>query len=74
MLHRLMTSPQTEDILARVLQEGTSGDSVAYRRAALLMKERREMTCIPAEEYMAHTRLISQSNAAWHAAKVNNDF
>lgn len=74
MVHRLMTEPATQEVLERVLQEGPGADPVAYRRAELLMKERREMTCIPAEEYAAHTRLLSQSNAAWHAAKVNNDF
>lgn len=73
-LHGLMTSQETADTIDAVLALGDAADNVSRRRAEVLKEERDEMTRIPADEYAAYSRLISESGAVWREAKIRSDY
>lgn len=74
MVHSLMTAPSTAEILETILQYRDEADPIVVRRAEVLKEDRDDMTRIPADEYAAYRRLISESSAVWHEAKLKSDY
>ena len=73
-VHARITAEATGEIVDALLAEGDSLSLADRRRAALLKKQRDELTVIPAEEYKAYQQLLAESMQVWHDAKLASDY
>ena len=72
--YELNTCKATEDLLDFLWTQKESLDEAHRRMVFLLRKSLVELRCIPVEEYVAYQRLINESEAVWHRAKLENDY
>ena len=70
--HRLLTESGLPELLAAARESGLNEQEAA--EAAELQRRYDEASKIPAEEYAAYAKLISNAQNAWVKARTNNDF
>lgn len=73
-VHGKVTAPETGEIADTLLSAGDALPLKDRRRAALLKKERDDMTLVPADEYAAYQRLMAEAMQVWHDAKLASDY
>ena len=71
---KLMTSPETQTLLEELGAEKDRLDTLHRREVEELSRRARQLTRIPADEYMAYTELTNRASDVWHWAKAENDF
>lgn len=73
-VHEKLTAPETREIIDTLLANADQLDAAALRRAQLLKEDSDELTLIPVAEYMDYQRLLAESSAVWHTAKLASDY
>ena len=73
-IHAALTDGRVREALQTVLDAGEGADRVLRRRAELLKDESDDLLVTPAEEYEAYRRLLNESDAVWHEAKLKSDW
>ena len=64
-VHGWITAPRTGEIIDTLLAGRDGLDEALVRRAELLKEDRDELTKVPADEYAAYQRLLSEAGAVW---------
>lgn len=72
--YKLATGEETLELLEYLDAHMAELSEAEQRMVHLLLKELRDMSKIPPEEYVAHQRLLVQADDIWHKAKETNDF
>ncbi len=72
--HRLMTDPALAQALAVLEQRRDELDRLHVREVEELGRSVRQLTRIPAEEYMAYAELTNEADSVWKRAKETSDF
>ncbi len=73
-IYRLSTGEETIALLEFLEANGDALSARERRIVTLMLRDNREMKCIPMDEYVAHQRLLSEADSTWHHAKATNDF
>ena len=73
-LQKLMTAPETLALVEELYARRETLDTLHRREVEELRRSCRQLTRIPAEEYMAYSELTNRANDVWHKAKEENDF
>ena len=72
--HKTLSDPKVGEML-EVLSANTDQLTPEQRRQVeLLTREYRQLTRIPAQEYMEYAMLVNEASDVWHRAKETNDF
>ena len=72
--HKTLSDPKVGEML-EVLSANTDQLTPEQRRQVeLLSREYRQLTRIPAQEYMEYAMLVNEASDVWHRAKETNDF
>lgn len=73
MSYDTLISDATREAFDTILADPQADERI--RREAELVKESYdELTRIPVDEYMAYQKLLAESDAVWHEAKLKSDF
>lgn len=72
--HKLMTAPETKELLESLKEKKTELDPVHARELELLCRSYDQISRIPIDEYMAYTTLVNEAEDVWHRAKETSDF
>ena len=72
--HKIMTDPALADTLAFLEQHKGELDLLHARQVEELGRAVRQITRIPAEEFMAYAMLTNEADDVWHRAKERSDF
>ncbi len=73
-VHRLITAPQTGELVETLLAQGEALPLKDRRRAEVLKQQRDDLTVVPADEYTAYQQLMAEAMQVWHDAKLSSDF
>ncbi len=73
-LQKLMTAPETLALVEELYARRETLDTLHRREVEELRRSCRQLTRIPAEEYMAYSELTNRASDVWHKAKEENDF
>ena len=71
---KLFTAPEVGELLAFLKEHITELESVVARQVEVLDRNYKQMSLIPAEEYMEYAMLTNEADAVWHQAKEQSDF
>ncbi len=74
MSYELTTSPEIVEALETLKADIGLLDKVTSREVELLYRDYDRTRKIPKDEYIAYSRLESESDAVWHEAKEKSDF
>ena len=72
--HKLLTAPETGELLAFLADEKAQLDARQNRQVELLVRAWKQISRIPAEEYMEYAMLTNEASDIWHRAKEQDDF
>ena len=72
--HRVMTGPELAETLDTLEAHREELDQSQSRQVEELRRELRQLTRIPAEEFMAYAQLTNEADDVWHRAKEQSDF
>ncbi len=72
--HRVMTGPELAETLDTLEAHREELDRSQSRQVEELRRELRQLTRIPAEEFMAYAQLTNEADDVWHRAKEQSDF
>ena len=72
--HKLFANPQVGELLDFLDGRREKLTFLQRRQVEELRRRWRQMSRIPAEEYMAYAQLTNQASDVWHKAKETNDF
>lgn len=72
--HALLTDPALADALAVLNEHKGELDLLHARETEELARSVRQLTRIPAEEYMAYAQLTNEADDVWRRAKEASDF
>ena len=72
--HKILTDPVLADALAVLEAHKGELDRLHARETEELGRSVRQLTRIPAEEYMAYAQLASQAGDVWKRSKEQSDF
>ncbi len=67
-IYRLSTGEETIALLEFLEANGDALSARERRIVTLMLRDNREMKCIPMDEYVAHQRLLSEADSTWHHA------
>ena len=70
--HALLTDGALGEALELLKQETL--DKRDERRVQILSEQREDLTLVPADEYAAYERLLTEAGSVWHEAKLKSDF
>ncbi len=73
-MYRLSTGEDTVALLEYLDANREQLTPYEQRTVTLMLRDIRDMQCIPMEEYVAHQKLLVESDDIWHRAKATNDF
>ena len=73
-LQKLMTAPETLALVEELYARRETLDTLHRREVEELRRSCRQLTRIPAEEYMAYSELTNRASDVWNKAKEENDF
>ena len=72
--HKLFANPEVGELLDFLDGRREKLTFLQRRQVEELRRRWRQMSRIPAEEYMAYAQLTNQASDVWHKAKETNDF
>ncbi len=72
--HALLTAPETAQLLAFLSENSARLDARQARQVELLQREWKQVSRIPADEYMEYAMLTNEASDVWHRAKEQDDF
>lgn len=72
--HKTLSDPKVGEMLEVLAQAGEQLTDEQRRQVELLTREYRQLSRIPAQEYMEYAMLVNEASDVWHRAKENNDF
>ena len=72
--HKIFSDPKVGEMLETLAQAGEQLTAEQRRQVELLSREYRQLTRIPAQEYMEYAMLVNEASDVWHRAKETNDF
>ena len=72
--HKLFSAPEVGEMLAFLAEHKDELTAYQNRQVELLTRSYRQLTRIPAEEYMEYAVLTNHADDVWHRAKEENDF
>lgn len=70
----MATGAETVELLDFLYAHNDELTAKQQRIVEIMRKDLEEMRCIPQEEYVAASKLMAESTAAWHEAKPKSDF
>lgn len=73
-MYDLSAAPENGELYAYLLEHCEELDVQTLREVEVLKKDFDRMQRIPAEEYVAYSVLLNESEMVWHKAKQENDF
>lgn len=73
-VYKISTGKDTVELLEFLDENKAELTEKEARMVYLMLKEIRNMQCIPMDEYVAYRKLLVESEAVWEKAKHNNDF
>lgn len=73
-MFKYSTDPENIALIEEIYEHRDEADPELARRSELLMKQLKELRCIPMDEYVGYNQLLNESNYVWLKAKANNDF
>lgn len=71
---KLLTDPETRSLLEFLSARSENLNPLQKRQVEVLMRNCRQMSRIPADEYMEYATLTNEASDIWHKAKETNDF
>ena len=74
LLYRLTAEEEHREALQTILAQKERCTVEEARRAELLMRELRDMTCVPEAEHTAYRALVVEASSCWRDARAANDF
>lgn len=72
--HKTLSDPQVGEMLEVLSAAGEQLTPAQRRQVELLTREYRQLSRIPASEYMEYAMLVNEASDVWHRAKETNDF
>ena len=72
--HKLFSAPEVGELLDELYDRRGELEHTVRRQVEELRRSYRQISRIPAEEYMEYTMLINEAEDLWHRAKETNDF
>ena len=72
--HKTLSDPQVGEMLEVLSAAGEQLTPAQRRQVELLTREYRQLSRIPAQEYMEYAMLVNEASDVWHRAKETNDF
>ena len=72
--HKIFSDPKVGEMLETLAQAGEQLTAEQRRQVELLSREYRQLSRIPAQEYMEYAMLVNEASDVWHRAKETNDF
>lgn len=73
-MYHLIADPQNEELIAYLKSHAEHLDAGSLRELEILEKQYRQMSSIPADEYVAFNILKNDAQESWEKAKNNSDF
>lgn len=71
---KLFTAPEVGELLAFLKEHAAELEPVVARQVEVLDRNYKQMSLIPADEYMEYAMLTNEADAVWHKAKEQSDF
>lgn len=71
---KLFTAPEVGELLVFLREHVAELDSAVARQVEVLDRNYKQMSLIPAEEYMEYAMLTNEADAVWHKAKEQSNF
>lgn len=71
---KLFTAPEVGELLEFLTEKKEELTFEARRQVEELSRSYRQLSLIPADEYMEYTMLTNDASAVWHEAKEKSDF
>lgn len=71
---KLFTAHEVGELLTFLKEHKAELDPVTARQVEVLDRNYRQMSLIPAEEYMEYAMLTNEADAVWHQAKEQSNF
>lgn len=71
---KLLTAPEVGEMLAFLSERREELSHVERREVEELYRKYKQMSRIPADEYMAYAMLTNEASDVWHRAKEQSDF
>lgn len=72
--HKVFSAPEVGELLAFLAEHKDELTAHQNRQVELLTRNYRQLTRIPAEEYMEYAVLTNEAGDVWHRAKEENNF
>ena len=72
--HKLFSAPEVGEMLTFLAEHKSELTTYQNRQVELLTRSYRQLTRIPADEYMEYAVLTNSADDVWHRAKEENDF
>lgn len=72
--HKIFANPEVGELLDYLLSHKDELDSLVKRQAEVLMRQYRQLTLIPQDEYMDYAMLTNEASDIWHKAKEDSNF
>lgn len=72
--YELFAAKEVGETLETILAGKDELGTLTVKKAEIMKRDYDEMSKVPQEEYVAFTKLCSDSESVWHRAKVENDF
>ena len=72
--HKALSDPKVGVMLEVLSAAGEQLTPAQRRQVELLTREYRQLSRIPAQEYMEYAMLVNEASDVWHRAKETNDF
>ena len=71
---KVFTAPEVGELLAFLKEHMEELEPVVARQVEVLDRDYKQLSLIPAEEYMEYAMLTNESDAVWHCAKEESNF
>ena len=71
---KVFTAPEVGELLAFLKEHMEELESAVARQVEVLDRNYKQLSLIPAEEYMEYAMLTNESDAVWHRAKEESNF
>ena len=72
--HKLFSNPQVGELLEFLTEHAQELEQSERRQVEELRRSYRQISRIPAEEYMEYAMLTNEASDVWHRAKESSDF
>ncbi len=73
-VYELSAGERTKELIAALKENKSALTECEQRELAVFSEELDYLSCIPMDEYVAYQNMLNEAEAAWHKAKIENDF